>query len=74
MPAGRLVLGAPARPVRRPSPEEFAAVREEWRNYAGRVAEYRRLGKSHGGEDDPLQDRRLAGPWQPAASVRTYEC
>lgn len=57
MPAGNLVLGSPARPVRALSPGEVQAVRDGWRNYAGYVEEYRRLGKFHGWKDHPVQDR-----------------
>lgn len=57
MPAGHLVLGSPARPVRPLSGAEIAAVREGWRNYADYVEEYRRLGKFHGWADHPLGDR-----------------
>ena len=57
MPAGHLVLGSPARPVRRLTDEEIAAVREGWRTYADYVEEYRRLGKFHGWADHPMKDR-----------------
>ncbi len=57
MPAGHLVLGSPARPVRKLSDAELAAVRDGWRNYVDYVAEYRRLGKFHGWADHPLKDR-----------------
>ncbi len=57
MPAGHLVLGSPARPVRALSPGEVQAVRDGWRNYAEYVEEYRRLGKFHGWKDHPVQDR-----------------
>lgn len=57
MPAGHLVLGSPARPVRKLTAQELGAVREGWRNYADYVEEYRRLGKFHGWADHPLGDR-----------------
>lgn len=57
MPAGHLVLGSPARPVRPLTEQERRAVREGWRNYMEYVEEYRRLGKFHGWEDHPLRDR-----------------
>jgi carbonic anhydrase/acetyltransferase-like protein (isoleucine patch superfamily) len=57
MPAGHLVLGSPARAIRRLSDEEIIAVRESWRSYAEYVLEYRRLGKFHGWSDHPMKDR-----------------
>jgi carbonic anhydrase/acetyltransferase-like protein (isoleucine patch superfamily) len=57
MPAGHLVMGSPAKPVRPLTETEREAVRNGWRNYADYVAEYRRLGKFHGWADHPLQDR-----------------
>jgi len=57
MPAGHLVLGTPARPVRRLTEEEREEVRNGWRNYAAYVEAYRRLGRFHGWEDHPLKDR-----------------
>jgi carbonic anhydrase/acetyltransferase-like protein (isoleucine patch superfamily) len=57
MPAGHLVLGSPARPVRRLDAQEIEAVRNGWRNYADYVEAYRALGKFHGWADHPLRDR-----------------
>jgi gamma-carbonic anhydrase len=57
MPAGHLVVGSPARPVRRLSEGELEAVREGWKGYVAYVEEYRRQGKFHGWADHPLQDR-----------------
>ena len=57
IPAGHLVVGSPARPVRPLTEEEIRSVREGWRNYAEYVEEYRRLGKFHGWAGHPLQDR-----------------
>ncbi len=57
MPAGHLVVGSPARPVRPLTPEERQALRDGWRNYVDYVEEYRRQGKFHGWADHPLQDR-----------------
>lgn len=57
MPAGHLVLGSPARPVRKLTEKELVAIREGWRNYGDYVEEYRRQGKFHGWGDHPLGDR-----------------
>lgn len=57
MPAGHLVLGSPARAVRKLTEAELVAVREGWRSYVEYVAEYRRLGRFHGWADHPLGDR-----------------
>jgi gamma-carbonic anhydrase len=57
MPAGHLVLGTPARLVRKLEEEELRELRGAWAHYRDVVAEYRRQGKFHGWEDNPLGDR-----------------
>ena len=57
MPSGHLCLGAPAKPVRKLTPEELSELRNAWMHYRDYVAEYRRLGKFHGWADHPLKDR-----------------
>lgn len=57
MPAGHLVLGAPAKPVRKLHEEELRQLRNAWTHYRDYVAEYRRMGKFHGWDDNPLKDR-----------------
>jgi carbonic anhydrase/acetyltransferase-like protein (isoleucine patch superfamily) len=57
MPAGHLVIGSPARAVRRLTDSELRSVGEDWRHYADYVEEYRRLGKFHAWSEHPLKDR-----------------
>ncbi len=56
MPAGHLVMGSPARAVRKLTGEELLAVREGWKHYAGYVEAYRALGRFHGWKDHALKD------------------
>jgi gamma-carbonic anhydrase len=56
MPAGHLVLGIPAKPVRKLTVEELGELRQAWTHYRDYVAEYRRLGKFHGWGDNLLGD------------------
>lgn len=57
IPSGHLALGVPAKPVRKLSEEELRQLRNAWTHYRDYVAEYRRLGRFHGWEDNLLKDR-----------------
>jgi carbonic anhydrase/acetyltransferase-like protein (isoleucine patch superfamily) len=56
MPAGHLVLGMPARPIRKLEEDELRELRQAWTHYRDYVAEYRRQGKFHGWKDNLLWD------------------
>lgn len=57
MPAGHLVLGSPAKPVRPLAEAELDDVRHGWKRYYEYVQVYRKLGKFHGWEENPWGDR-----------------